>query len=319
MISRRISTSIQSVIFALLCLSSIAFTQSSDQNFPTPLASNIASGTIKARDIGDSRLTTYYYAFNGGQGDIFINVTTKNFNGDIDVFAVEAMRPLTKILIFADSSVNETGRLIYLRKPERLLLRIQGRSPDDDPASFQIKFGGSFIALASKEIDEPEAPTLETDTSGSVRVNSVGTILEAPVRKNTVAKVDPKPNPISIESQVSAPAEPSKVKKTPSPRPAKIKVSVGDAVKPKPGKEVDPESKKAAAAKKTAPKKKEEPQPDPLANVRLIIAFKNGDSLERPLPEILKFSVDKGVLTVIAKDGSIRRYSMVDVTKVTIE
>ena len=36
------------------------------------------------------------------------------------------------------------------------------------------------------------------------------------------------------------------------------------------------------------------------------------------MSEVSKFSVDKGVLTVIAKDGSIG-YSMLDVAKVTIE
>ena len=50
-----------------------------------------------------------------------------------------------------------------------------------------------------------------------------------------------------------------------------------------------------------------------------MIAFKNGDRLERPLSEVLRFSVDKGVLTVIAKDGGIRRYLMVDVAEVTIK
>ena len=59
--------------------------QSNDANFPTQLRSNSVSGVIKPRAIGDSRLTTYYYAFNGDQGDIFVSVITKNFDGDIDV------------------------------------------------------------------------------------------------------------------------------------------------------------------------------------------------------------------------------------------
>ena len=50
-----------------------------------------------------------------------------------------------------------------------------------------------------------------------------------------------------------------------------------------------------------------------------MIGFKNGDKIERPFPEILKFSVEKGILTIIAKDGAIRRYSMVDILKVAIE
>jgi hypothetical protein len=58
---------------------------------------------------------------------------------------------------------------------------------------------------------------------------------------------------------------------------------------------------------------------DPLANIHLVILFKDGGVIRRPMSEVFRFSVDKGVLTVIAKDGSIGRYSILEVTKVTIE
>ena len=112
--------------------------QSTSQNFPTPVTSNEISGTIRARDLGDARLTGYFYVFNGSQGDIFINVVTKNFNGDIDVFTADNLRPLTKIVVYADTADNETGRVIYLRQPEKLILRVEGRTPDDNPATFRI-------------------------------------------------------------------------------------------------------------------------------------------------------------------------------------
>ena len=102
---------ILATLFAAIVFSSVALAQSNDPNFPTPLTANDLSGTIKARDIGDNRLTTYYFAFEGEQGDIFINVTTKNFDGAIDVFAADAMRPLTKMIIYADTAISETGRL----------------------------------------------------------------------------------------------------------------------------------------------------------------------------------------------------------------
>ncbi len=310
---RRIST-ILLTVFSAVVLFSTASGQSNDANFPTPLTSSVASGTIKARDIGDSRLTTFYYAFNGGQGDIFINVTTKNFNGDVDVFAVEAMRPLTKMIIFADTLTNETGRLIYLRKPERLLLRIQGRSPNDDPSTFQVKFGGSFVAMEGNGVGVTEAPTVDSDPTGSVRVNSVGTILETPKAERAVEM----PVATSKEPDLSEIKTETVAKKPVNKKPVKVAVLVKDPVKQEPAKEPKANREKITTTKKPA-SKKEEPQPDPLADVRLVIAFKNGDKIEKPLPEILKFSVDKGVLTVIAKDGAIRRYSMVDVAKVTIE
>src|SRR6187431_2922568 len=118
--------------------------QSTSQNFPTAVTSNEISGTIKARNIGDARLTTYFYTFNGGQGDIFINVVTKNLDGDIDVFTADNLRPLTKIRVYSDNPEGETGRVIYLRQPQKLILRIEGKTPTDDPATFRIKFAGSF-------------------------------------------------------------------------------------------------------------------------------------------------------------------------------
>jgi hypothetical protein len=47
--------------------------------------------------------------------------------------------------------------------------------------------------------------------------------------------------------------------------------------------------------------------------------FKDGTTIERPMSEVLRFTVDKGVLTVISKDGRIGRYSILDVAKVTIQ
>lgn len=105
-----------STLVLVLCVS--VFSQSSDQNFPTPITTNKLDGVIRARDIGDPRVTSYYFAFEGKQGDIFINVVTKNLAGDIDVFTAENQKLLTKMVIFADNGSAETGRLIYLRKPD---------------------------------------------------------------------------------------------------------------------------------------------------------------------------------------------------------
>ena len=60
-------------------------------------------------------------------------------------------------------------------------------------------------------------------------------------------------------------------------------------------------------------------EPDPLEKVNLVILFKDGTTIQRPMSEVLRFTVDKGLLTVIAKDGSIGRYSILDVARVTIE
>lgn len=166
-----------------------SYAQSTNQNFPTPLLENQINGQIKARDIGDSRLTTYFYVFNGGRGDVFINVLTTNFNGDLDIFSAEGLEPKTKITLFADDTQTETGRVIYLRKSEKLILRIKGRTPNDDDASFQIKFAGSFLPSGNiAENSVPEEPKVNSATQGKVKVNSVGTIIEEPKTAEKIAE-----------------------------------------------------------------------------------------------------------------------------------
>ena len=62
-----------------------------------------------------------------------------------------------------------------------------------------------------------------------------------------------------------------------------------------------------------------EPTPDPLASVHLVIQLKDGTSFLLPMNEVVKFTVDKGVMTVIAKNGTITRYNILDVEKTTIQ
>ena len=69
---------------------------------------------------------------------------------------------------------------------------------------------------------------------------------------------------------------------------------------------------------KPAPTRKEQVAAA-LENVKLVIVFKDGGKIERPMNEVLRFSVDNGVFTVISKNGSIGRYSILDITKVSIE
>ena len=402
----------------------MAIAQSSSQDYPTPIVSNELSGTIKARDIGDARLTTYYFAFNGEQGDVFINLVTRNLTGDFDVFAASGLKPLTKIVVYADLSENETGRVIYLRKPERLLLRIQGRTPNDDPASFRLKFAGSFAALRPDDV--PTAPDVpKVESQGAARVNSVGTLLPPPP-KSVEPVVEKEKTEIEAEkTETVAEQKPAETDKTPAPeeKPEReTKVIVTDPLASTPRAEFPPRrttsSRPRAAARRTQPKveaqvassddqkdktsetksseekpvdakatdevvanddtpvedkvvekvtsatdekvaedkpadnisaaadeksaaekdaaspgfrtltgkkrpstlkKPVEPAPDPLASINLVIQFKDGNLIEKPMSEVFKFSVDKGILTVALKNGSTSRYKIVDVEKVTIQ
>ena len=308
----------------MLMASFAGFAQSPDQNFPTPVTTNEIRGTIRARDIGDSRATTYFYAFDGEQGDVFINIQTKNFDGDIDVFAVEGLRPLSKIVLYADAGISETGRIVYLRKSERLLLRIEGRSPDDNPATFVIKFAGSFIALKpTKKLSDPGPPKIVGDDTDGVRLSSIGAIetSKPQPKAESAVKTDPKP---PARPPVRKTVEPKKETAAATEKPS-LKVIVESTLPPADTtpKETGSTKSGTAAAKPGKAKPKEEKpraaEPDPLANIHLIILLKNGKRLERVMSEVLRFSTDRGVMTVIGKDGTVVRYLLTDVAKVTIE
>ncbi|MEP7212367.1 MAG: hypothetical protein ABI791_04795 [Acidobacteriota bacterium] len=329
-------------IFSTLLLTAIlsaagtsADAQSVSQNFPAPVTSNDINGVIPARDIGDSRLTTYYYSFEGGIGDVFVNISTKNFTGDIDIFADNGLRPLSKIVVYADFAENETGRVIYLRKPEKLTLRIQGRSPGDDPASYRIKFAGSFVASKETGVPaEPELPKVSVQNDTGIRVNSVGTIIavtpkpkppEKPADERIADARKAEKEAVNDEKKLSG-DEPKHDKPAPE---VVVTEKRAKPVKRAPARTRTPSNPKRTPPAKTATARKESAKPrrsepeaaavDPLANIHLVILFKDGKVIERPMSEVFKFSVDKGVLTVISKDGSIGRYSILDVEKLTIQ
>ncbi|MBX7056371.1 MAG: hypothetical protein K1X36_15590 [Pyrinomonadaceae bacterium] len=297
--------------FLLFAVSAIA-AQSTDQAFPTAVRANEIVGSIKARDIGDARLTSYFYAFNGDQGDIFVNVVTKNFDGDIDIFTADGLRPLTKIVIFADAASNETGRIVYLRRPERLLLRIQGRTPNDDVATYRIKFAGSFVAAKGSDEDDVTAPAIASAGTGAVRVNSVGTIIEEPVKPApperkaastaTISDKQAKAKSDQAGDDLSKTVSENKKAASTTTKPAK------PATKPP----VRPSEEKKKAAETQAPG-------DPMAAFRLVVVFKDGKQIERPMTDVSRFTVDNGTLTVIFKDGYIGRYAMSGVMRVGIE
>jgi hypothetical protein len=320
--------------------------QSTEQAFPTAVTENEIAGTIRARDVGDARLTTYYYTFGGGQGDLFLNVVTRNFNGDIDLFLADGLKPLTKIVVYADVQSVETGRVVYLRKPEKLLLRIEGRTPNDDAAEFRFKFAGSFVAVSPDDVlRPPKLPEVRIGDETGIRVNSVGTIIPQPKRTEEVARVDEKPTEetkVTLETPAVTIDDDRDVEKpavvvtdtlkttptvVPTRRPARRPARRTRRTATKTTPPVAPADEQAvseapvsetpakAPAKRAATKPK---APDPMENIQLLIMFKDGRKIERPMTEVLRFTVDRGMLTVISKNGTVSRYSILDVESVSI-
>ena len=347
------------ILFFVFCLVPAAISaQSTDQNFPTPVVTNEISGTIRARDLGDSRLTSFFYVFNGSQGDVFINVVTKNFDGDIDIFTAGSLRPLTKIKSYSDNPDSETGRIVYLRQPERLILRVEGRTPNDEPATFRIKFAGSFqpITGVAAETETPNLPQVTGDNQTDVRVNSVGTIIEVKPKptpqpkeektetiaqnkeekpKETAAKkeidkekkseVKPKDTTTTASKKKEKPVKKEQQEETEKPKPVVVVTDNATKDEEKAEQTKEEETKKEEVAEnkesKTTKKSKEKvaEESNPLASINLVVVFKDGTRIEKPMSEVLRVNVDKGILTIVQKDGKIGRFSILEVAEMTIK
>src|SRR4051812_40163916 len=193
---------------ALVCLLLGALplsAQSIDVRFPTPITDTEIAGVIGARDIGDARLTDHFYTFNGAPGDLLLTIDSKNFNGDFDVFTAAELRPLLKIVAYSDSSGSVTKN-IFLRKPESLILRVEGRTPNDDEASYRVRFSGTFAPAERSMVAGPQSPldqpvaTRSTDTK-TRRVTSAGARIEEPVTAAVIPPA-PTPSPVVEESTV---------------------------------------------------------------------------------------------------------------------
>jgi hypothetical protein len=376
------------LLICALCQASVA--QSTDQAFPTAITSNEVAGSIPPRDIGDPRLTTFYYIFNGNRGDVFINIVTDNFNGAIDIFTADGLNPRTKVTIYADNPERETGRVIYQRRDERLILRVQGRTLNDEPATFRLKFAGSFATVTTGVSSAPgEMPSVAAGGEGSIRVNSAGSILppepgagnRSRARNSESSKVersgavpDDLKEPVAAEKKtvekeakvssvpsdadgtVAAGKDEKKVRKKPrvivtddlEPTedpdrevtvdlrskaenetsatvtieriPEEAVAERPDEAAPAPDKPKEPaEAGKANVAEEKAERNEPAAAVNPLANVFLKVELKDGTRLERRMTEVSSVNVIEGVLTIVLSDGEVRRISILDVLKMTIE
>src|SRR5262249_57673846 len=108
----------------------------------------------------------------------------------------------------AESSAPVT-KGIYLRKHEELILRIEARSPNDDPGTYRLTFSGSFEAIAGgPDVDEIATPsTSETSATGRrpKRVSSVRATIHEPAPPPTEVAATPTPEPTPEAKPVETP------------------------------------------------------------------------------------------------------------------
>jgi hypothetical protein len=226
---------ILAVAFALPLAAAPSHAQSIDPGSPTPVFSNEINGSIAPLDIGDARLTRYFYTFNGLQGDLELMVESFNLEGDVDIFLAGNMRPLTKVTLYAGASANRSAKTVYLRRDEPLILRVQARTPNDAEGTYRIRLGGAFrpaTGLAT-EGAAPGEPTAANASPGAAasgatganrkgrRVSSVGARIEEPVAevaREEAATPEATPEPTPAAAARKPPANPRPARTRPSSR-----------------------------------------------------------------------------------------------------
>jgi hypothetical protein len=332
-----------STCWVVLCLAAFSVNargQSTDVAWPSPVRTNEVVGTIAARDLGDPRLTDHFYAFAGTPGDVLITVDGRNMNGDIDVFTFSGLRPLLKFTVYAGSSSPIT-KSIYLRKQEDLILRVEGRTPNDDDAVYRLHFGGSFEPITSGPLAEHEDAT-QPPTSviasgkGGRRVSSVGARIEEP-RTEVVEAPTPEPTPVD-SSEAKAPAAKPTSRSNRARRPAARRTRPTEKPKPaetaakgetenkasaensatetkRPAKEKRPTTRSTTARGATKPPPGQEPED---SGPRLMIETNDGTLVDRYMSSVRRVTVENGQVVVVGKDGKIQRIPLASVVRMTI-
>ena len=87
---------------------------------------------------------------------------------------------------------------------------------------FQVKFGGSFVAVKGNETDDFVIPRVDPNPTASSRVNSVGTIIEPAVPTGAVdKKID------ALKEPALSPVKPeTTAKKSENKKPARVAIVV---------------------------------------------------------------------------------------------
>jgi len=289
---------------------------------------------------------------------LLVTISSKNLNGDVDVFTAITYRPLIKTSLYASSQSGEVTKGFYLRAHQILILRVEARTPNDDPGTYQIRFGGSFAPFSGgipvAENTEPQDDSSPTNR-GSRRLSSVGAKLPEPAVETPPVNAEPK-----TETATEKPTEdtgaakkttPAKTAKTKPVRPSTTARNSRSRppVKPKPK---PPDTETASTTEKTEPakaetekkdtgtteeakteaakpdrpdkpEKPEAPKPStqelPLPGAHLIIESKDGTKIDRPMSTVRRLVVEGGTIVILLKTGRIERIPMSTVARMAIE
>jgi len=328
--------------------------QSTQANFPTPVFAGEVSGRIAPRDLGDPRRTRHFYTFRGAEGDLVVNLETKDLLGDVDVFLATGFRPLIKFTLFGDPA--QLQKSFYLRKEETLVLRVEARAVGDAEGTYRITFGGSFLPAPPELADRAvEAPTLSPNESrGTRRVTSTGARIDEPRVEPTPAEetatAEPTPTP-TPERTTGRRSTANRRGRNTRPAPSRPRASESAAQPTTPeGTEPKPTEETAAAptptpapttssrrrgrntprrnttrenagTRTTEPPAEAQPAPapEPAPTQRLVIITKDGELFERDMNSVRRVTVENNQVVILGRDGKVTRHALANILKMSIE
>lgn len=305
--------------------------QSSEQDAPTPVTDSVISGRISPRDIGDPRATTYYFVFETRPGDLQIDVTSSDLNGDIDLFIIGSLQPLAKVTLLATGSSSQVSRTIFIREAAPVLLRVQARSNGDSTGTYTVRFGGAFLlstqnANTATETPATQEPEVNAENRGTQRVTAVGgRIEETGERANEVARAPVLPEMETTDVGEAPAPVPSASRRLPrSPRVTRRRGARPPAPRrPRPsaptarsaGSEETPATRPGSNARRS----RATPVPKQPGVSRLIIRTRDGERIERSMSEVERIVVEGGELIIVLKSGEEQRLSLTEVLRFAIE
>lgn len=326
------------MLLIALSVAASASAQSTNLDRPTPVTSNEVSGQIVARDIGDSRLTRYFYILTGTPGDLVVTVESRNLDGDVDLFQAGTLRPLAKVSMYAGEQATSTSKSIYLRSRETLILRVEARTPNDNEGTFRISFSGGFEAMAAPLEPETDA-TATTQTpparrGNTRRVNAVGARINEPepvetARTETDAAATETPStdnstkPAENSEATTTPTAPATTTTARTQRPPSVRTGRrrrgGRTTPPTPPVQTARNDSAASEATEEAPPAMVRKPSGIEAGAKLVLEMRDGVRVERFMNTVRRVTVENGQIVVIGRDGKVTRHPMTEVTRMAIE
>jgi hypothetical protein len=222
----------------------------------------------------------------------------------------------------------------------------------ENSSGIRVNSVGTIIAVIPKPKPTPKPEATET-AKAEEKTEQVAKTDEEKVDKQETAETKTEDKPAesktaeTVDAKVKEPANRATKRATPKARPQKPKpvetspeqtanktASADDKAK---GESVEPDKKNESAEnearskprvvvtdslpKSDASTKVEPPaaKRNPLANVNLVILFKDGRKVERPMTQVLRFTADQTTLTVISTNGRVTKFSILEVASVTIQ